>query len=168
MLATARLEAMNVALSRQPVDMKALAERIVHDTLALINEKKLSVSILPQETWPLFFADPPRIRDIIANLLSNAMKFSPPGGVIEIHFEYAGEMGKICVSDCGPGVPLSERDKIFEKYYTSQNAGALAGTGLGLYIARQLALLHGGDLWFDSHESERTRFCFSIPLYKEE
>ncbi|MDQ7796889.1 MAG: ATP-binding protein, partial [Spirochaetia bacterium] len=78
-----------------------------------------------------------------------------------------GAMGRICVSDAGPGVPHAERDKIFEKYYTSQDAGARAGTGLGLYIARQLALLHGGDLWFDSRGSDRTRFCFSIPLYLE-
>lgn len=168
MLDTARLEAMNVALSCQPVDIKALAERTVRDTLALINERKLSVTIAPQKKWPLFYADPVRIRDIIANLLSNAIKFSPTGGTIEIHFEYYGAMGKVCVSDDGPGVPLAERDKIFEKYYTSQKAGARAGTGLGLYIARQLALLHGGDLWFDSRESEKTRFCFSIPLYREE
>jgi signal transduction histidine kinase len=167
MLATARLEAMNVALSRQPVDMKTIAERTVREMFTLIEEKKLTISIAPEEPWPSFFADPPRARDIIANLLSNAIKFSPVGGVIGIHFEQTGAMGRICVSDAGPGVPHAERDKIFEKYYTSQDAGARAGTGLGLYIARQLALLHGGDLWFDSRGSDRTRFCFSIPLYLE-
>ena len=167
MLATARLEAMNVALSRQPVDMKIIAERTVHDMLTLIEEKKLSIEIGPETPWPLFFADSARARDIIANLLSNAIKFSPVGGVIGIHCEQTETMGTICISDVGPNVPLAERDKIFEKYYTSQEAGARAGTGLGLYIARQLALLHGGDLWLDSEALGMTRFCFSIPLYVE-
>ena len=107
--------------------------------------------------------DERRIRQVIFNLLSNAVKFTPPGGAIDVSArELDGEV-RISVRDTGPGIPLEDRDRIFEEF---QQAAAgkeqIEGTGLGLALSKRLVELHDGRIWVESDLGHGSTFTFTL------
>jgi signal transduction histidine kinase len=165
-LATARLEAMDVVLNPQPTDMLRLSKLVVAEMETVFREKNLSVMFEPSGPWRNVWADPNRIREVVFNLLANAGKFAQVDSAIFIRFIPDGERATLSVCDQGKDIPTDETDKIFEKYYTGKDAGALAGTGLGLYITKRLVALHQGAIWVESGKGQ-TCFLFSLPLARE-
>jgi PAS domain S-box-containing protein len=112
-------------------------------------------------------ADPLRFKEILLNLLTNAVKFTPDGGRVWI--ESSSDEGFLCLSvqDTGIGIPFEEHETVFDKFYqvSATTKGIREGTGLGLAITRRLVELHGGRVWLDSKPGKGSKFSFTLPLH---
>lgn len=106
---------------------------------------------------------------VVDNLVSNALKFTRPGGKVGIEVRDKGEFLMVSVSDDGIGIPAQDREKIFERFYRASNRAEVnaPGTGLGLAIAREVVAKHGGKIWFDSEPGQGTTFRFVVPGARE-
>ncbi len=128
----------------------------------LVQEREQTLTLdLASHVSPVS-VDRRRIEQVLNNLLSNANKFAPRGGHIQVSVRERGEAVEVSVQDDGPGVPLPEQGHIFEKFHTLDTGRGRAGVGLGLYIARQLVSLHGGDIGVESQPGAGSRFYFRI------
>jgi two-component system sensor histidine kinase VicK len=140
---------------------------VLTENISLIKTKELNiVNEIPDNL--LIFADYVKIRQVLSNLISNATKYTPAKKTIKITTKTDTIKGlvEISVSDEGMGIPAAQKSRLFEKFFRADNARIQEpnGTGLGLYIARELIRAHGGEMWFESEENKGTTFFFSIPL----
>ena len=110
-------------------------------------------------------ADPGKLRQVLDQLVSNAVKYSPRGGVVSVSVQRHDDAVEVAVADEGVGIPVSERERIFAKFY---KAGGGQGTGLGLFIAQGLVREMGGRIRVDSEEGRGSTFAFELPVAKEE
>jgi len=162
-LDSARLEAGVIELYRQPVDMSRLSQHVL-DELSPLTARKQQLTRLRADTdLPQIQGDRRRLEQVLSNLLGNASKFAPPKSTIDVLLKHKGDAVQVCVEDTGSGVPLSERERIFDKFYTTVENQALAGAGLGLFVCRELVQLHGGRIWVEDRPGGGSRFCFVIP-----
>ncbi len=178
LLDVARLEAgRDLGLQREPLDFTAVANEAI-ESQRVYSSRHVLVNAVP-DSLPLLFADRDKVLQILINLLSNAMKYSPGGNVtVEAHVE--GEMLVASVGDEGPGIAPEHRARLFERFgrigargVEARNPGAgerakPTGTGLGLFLTRHLVESHGGRIWLDDTAENGARFCFSLPLLREE
>ncbi len=116
-------------------------------------------------------ADPRRLEQILGNLIGNAIKYSPQGGPVEIPLseESREGMARLCVHDHGIGIPKEQQPRLFGRFARADNANAygIGGTGLGLYLCRELVERFGGRIWFASTEGQGSTFFLTLPLCKE-
>ena len=119
---------------------------------------------------PIVRGDPSRLTIVLTNLIENAIRYSRPGGVVNVTLR--GENGSVVidVTDNGIGIPASEQERIFNKFYRATNALHYQsdGSGLGLYINRSIMEKHNGKIWFTSKEGMGTTFFISLPLVMKE
>lgn len=128
----------------------------------------LTIEVAVNGTLPTAYADATRVRQILDNLLDNAVKYSPQHGRIELRVDADNETVRFHVRDEGPGIPESERDRIFRRYYRLDpdlHAG-ISGTGLGLYVCQQLATHMGGRIELDTREGHGSTFTLALPLHR--
>jgi signal transduction histidine kinase len=104
-----------------------------------------------------------RIEQVMTNVLSNAIKFTPKGGQIDVRVSETSAGLQVCVSDNGLGIPEEDQALVFNKFYVVPDGRGLSGLGLGLYIAREMIELHGGRIWGESRLGEGSTFCFEVP-----
>jgi signal transduction histidine kinase len=153
LLDLAKIEAGKISLSLEPVRVEEICSTLIDFTKPLADKKKLWVVFEPEPELPLMTTDKGRLRQILYNFLSNAIKFSPEHGRITLRAERAAD-DKVLLSvrDAGPGVRPQDRNMIFEKFRQADqsNTREHEGTGLGLTIAKQLTLLLGGEIGVDS------------------
>ena len=162
-----RLEANMVTLHTVPLDIASRVHRNLAALLPVLEQKSLRAETdLPPELPPAQ-ADPRRFDQILGNLLHNAIKFTPEGGVIQVSARPEGNTIRLCVDDNGPGIPHEEREHIFNKFAIVAQRKATAGVGLGLFISRELVLLHGGAIWVEDSPLGGSRFCFTLPMAAE-
>jgi len=109
--------------------------------------------------------DPVRLGQVLDNLVSNAIKYTPNGGGVSITMTRTGETATIAVSDTGIGVPAEEQDQLFDRFFRTSNArtAGIEGTGLGLAITRRIVEAHGGTIGFESVEGTGTTFRLTLP-----
>lgn len=114
-------------------------------------------------------ADPERVHTVIINLLDNAVNYSEPGDEVVVTVGEEGDSLKVSVEDNGIGIPDSEFDKVFSRFYRASNAVRLQtdGSGLGLFIVQNIIHRHGGRVWFESKEGQGTSFFFTIPMQRD-
>ncbi len=161
-----RLEQGRVHLLPQPLDLRDAAQRATEQIDLLVARKGQHVRMhLPRHDC-VVPADPARVEQVLVNLLTNATKYTPAGGNIDITFQRRGHEVMVVVQDDGPGVAADEQDRIFERFYRSrrQDGDGTVGTGLGLPIARMLVELHGGRLWYEDGPRRGSRFCCAWPV----
>ncbi|HEY9302075.1 MAG TPA: ATP-binding protein, partial [Phormidium sp.] len=140
---------------------------LIKETVALFshntNQHKLNISA------PLFVSlvkgDSDRIRQVLSNLISNAIKYSPNGGEVNISVEEQDTEVIVSVADQGMGIPPQAQEKLFTKFYRVDNASTrkIGGTGLGLAIVKEIVEVHGGHIWLESAVGEGSKFYFSLP-----
>jgi len=133
----------------------------------VIRKKENTLQVEVDGSLTAMRADLTKVRQALFNLLSNAAKFTPDGGRIEVAVEKSGDNLVISVADSGIGVAGDELEKIFDEFY--QTEGGLAnktpGTGLGLALSRKFIQMHDGRIWAESEgEGKGTRFIFTLPL----
>lgn len=142
-----------------------IIQDVIQENAFLINNKKLKINNqIPTDL--VIFADRDKIRQVLLNLLSNATKYSAEGKTITFSASRHKNQATICVADQGIGIPERQQKNIFSKFFRASNASLQNsnGTGLGLYIAREVVRAHDGELWFESKEGRGSNFCFSLPL----
>ena len=170
LLNVARLDTGDLQVNLAPTDVRAVVSDVVQ-----VAEQAPSASghdfvvDLPEEPLDAE-ADGDKLRQILANLLDNAIKFSPDGGKVVVAARANGEVAEVRVDDEGIGIPEEEQRRIFTKFYrgeTMTRNPATTGTGLGLFIARGLVSAMGGRMWVDSQEGEGSSFAFELPLAHE-
>jgi two-component system sensor histidine kinase GlrK len=157
----------NSVLDLGEVELSPLIDEVLADHRALVMKKNLDLDL---DVEPLTVpADRVRLRTVIDNLVSNAVKFTPPGGRIHILCRPKPEGWVLDVSDSGPGIPKEDQDKIFLPFYQGRlpSPGHVKGTGLGLSIAREIALAHGGELSLIDGGPPGCRFRLALPFLKE-
>ena len=166
LLQVARLESGQMELTRQPTNLAVLLRRTAAALEPLLTSKAQSLELDLPNDLPHVWVDRARIEQVAANLLSNAIKFTPHGGHIRLSLRYipSEQVLAVEVSDDGPGIAPDEQEHIFEKFYTGRRKRTSSGVGLGLYIARQLVELHGGEISVKSTPGQGSTFTFTIPL----
>jgi two-component system, NtrC family, sensor histidine kinase KinB len=121
---------------------------------------------LPAEL-PRVMVDPARIRHVFSNLLSNALKYTPPGGDVQVSAVQAGPAIEVAVTDTGPGIPRQHLDRIFERFFRVPGQAGSTGAGLGLAIAKEIVELHGGKIAVTSREGHGAKFSFTLAPAEE-
>ncbi len=157
-----RLEAGQVEYHRTHLSLGPLAEEMAEVFGAQQHEIHLEVA----DPLPDVEADPDRIRQVIANLLSNAIKFSVDPGSIEVRIDHAEGKVRLAVTDHGIGILEADQDKLFDKFFRTEDARhrAISGSGLGLALVRQIVEAHGGTISVDSVPGTQTTFTISLPV----
>jgi two-component system phosphate regulon sensor histidine kinase PhoR len=162
MMDLAQIESGQVLLKLVPAPVEPLMGRAVANLLpqAMLKAQHLS-RMVPADLVALM--DEQQVARVIGNLLHNAIKFTPDGGIISIFAEVVDDDVQVCIADSGPGVPRDEQARIFERFYKQDRARTRGGTGLGLAIARHIVEGHGGRIWVESNPGEGARFFFTLP-----
>ena len=163
LLEITRLEAGQVTLSKQPTDLRQIANRVLKALRPLTGRKDQTVHLHWPEAVSLVEVDRRRIEQVLTNVFSNAIKFSPRQGQIHVRATETPDSLQVCVTDNGPGIPERDRVRVFDKFYVVTDGRGLSGVGLGLYIARQMIELHDGRIWVESQLGEGSTFCFALP-----
>jgi PAS domain S-box-containing protein len=161
LLDASRLQAGGLSLSRADVSLPDLAARVV-ERFRPESKDHTIVADFP-EKFPIILGDERRLEQVLANLVSNSLKYAP-SGEIRIAGSTRAQQVSVCVSDQGPGIDARDLPHIFERFYRSTNAvRQTKGAGLGLYLARAIIESHGGRMWADSKRTSGARICFSLP-----
>ena len=164
-LDTSRIEAGTFSYSFSDVDLVSL----VKDTVAAaqFGQDEVEVTVKAPEQLASVRGDRERLRQVLVNLIDNAVKYSPPGDQVEV--SAWAQNGRVCIAvrDHGPGVPREQQGLIFEKFGRANVGGGKPGTGLGLFIARSIAEAHGGSLAIRSAPGQGATFTLELPLERE-
>ncbi len=162
------LEARQVTLATQPTDLRCIVERTVASLAPLMEQKKQYLETTLPDEPALADVDRRRIEQALTNLLSNAHKFTPKGGHIQVTLERGGGELVVAVADDGPGIPREQQVHLFQRFYVIPDGTGKVGLGLGLYITRQLVELHGGHVWVESEPARGSTFFIALPVLEGE
>ena len=164
LLDISKLEAGKAQLHRGEVEVEPLISECVGSVSSLAKTKKLDLTASVSSEVGRVFADGPKLKQVLLNLLGNAIKFTEAGSV-RVSAERQGAELRISVRDTGIGVPAEDTERIFESFQQGQSGmtGKYQGTGLGLAISRQLVEMHGGKIWVKSTPGQGSTFTFTIP-----
>lgn len=158
-----KLEAGQITLSKQPTDLRMLAGRVAENLRPLSDRKGQTVHLLWPEAVSPVEVDQWRIEQVLTNILSNAIKFTPKQGEISIRVSEKQNDLQVCIADNGPGISQEDQAQVFDKFFVVADRRGLSGLGLGLYIAREMIDLHKGRLWVESQVGQGSTFCFEVP-----
>ncbi|HYH12055.1 MAG TPA: HAMP domain-containing sensor histidine kinase [Thermomicrobiales bacterium] len=161
-----RLEEAKLRLDLQSTDAHEIVDMAVNGLKNMAwTQRKVSVENIVPTDLPAVFADPGRLRQVVHNLLFNALRHTPEGGLVVVQGAVGGDMVEISVSDTGIGIPPEKLKEIFNRYYQVEMAKRVReGSGLGLHIVQQLVEAQGGTISVDSTVGKGTTFRFTVPL----
>lgn len=169
LLDVARMQSGRLDLHLEPYDLGALARRVAKRLQVMAERHTLTVE--SNEDYVVALIDVSRMEQVLTNLVNNAIKYSPDGGAVTIGLREDAEhyTAEICVRDSGIGIPVKQQAIIFGRFARAENARELGikGTGLGLYLCRELVERQGGRIWFESVEGSGSTFYITVPLASE-
>ena len=166
LLKLARIEAGKLEIEFGPVQMAEVIERCLETSQIKAARKQIQLETDVPANLPLVHGDASLLRDVVQNLVDNAVQYTPEGGRVRISARAGDREAVVSVDDTGIGIPLADQERIFERFYRvdaarSREAG---GTGLGLSIAKHIVEAHGGRLWVESEVGHGSKFSFSLSL----
>ena len=163
MLDLDRMESGRMVVHREAIDLNELVARTVARTQSTTPKHRLRSALGAASTIQ---GDPDKLTQVLTNLISNAIKYSPDGGEIVVTTSVAGDLAEVAVRDHGMGIPAAALESVFERYARVDRAETrnIRGTGLGLPIVRQIVTMHGGSVWAESTVGDGSTFHFTIPL----
>lgn len=163
LLELARLEGGAAPLQLAPVSAERLVTAVLERLGPQIERSGVQLGVrTPPDLRVL--ADKDRLEQVLVNLLHNAIKFTAPGGRVDVSAYQSGDEVVFAVKDTGVGISADDLPRIFERFYKTDRSRATGGTGLGLSISKHIVQAHGGRIWAESKEGEGSTFLFSIPI----
>ncbi len=167
LLELSRIDSGRVPLQLVITSPQDLIQNAVERLSLQAERSGLTISMEVQPDIPNILADTSRMEQVLVNLLHNAIKFTPRSGSIWVRAIEARNDIKFSVQDTGVGIPETDINRIFERFYKTDRARSSGGTGLGLAIAKHLVEAHGGIIWAESHEGLGSTFYFTLPKAEE-
>jgi PAS domain S-box-containing protein len=161
MLDLDRREAGKLQMQRVPMDLNATVDGVAARSAMLSTKHRIKTELEPK--LPKVLGDPDRLVQVLSNLVSNAIKYSPDGGEILISTHFANDAVDVSVRDHGVGIPADFADRLFGRFERYEKTDKVIGTGLGLAIARKIIEMHNGKIWVESAEGHGSVFHFTIP-----
>ncbi len=165
-----RIESGRVELDLSAVDVQDIIQTTISSLEPMVNKKTLIIDTDFDENLPLAHADPDRVRQVVTNLLHNAIKFTSKGRIIlSVRRSQTPKLVEVCISDTGMGIREKDFDKLFDMF-TPLDISATrpyGGVGLGLSICKGLVEMQGGNIWVESKYGEGSKFYFTLPLKQE-
>jgi signal transduction histidine kinase len=161
------LDSDRLRLDREPVDLGGLTRQVVDEMrISFAEREDIAIEFASPELHTPVAGDADKLRQILMNLIENAVKYSPDGGCVEVGLESHDNRVRVIVRDEGIGIPPGEEQRIFGKFYRvdPQLSRGVGGTGLGLYISRELVRRMQGRVSVASHEGKGSTFCVDLPL----
>lgn len=154
-----------LSLERVPTDISALVSRVVDDFRPLAHERGSVLQVEMANSLPAVSIDSQRISQVLANLLSNALRYTPAQGQITVAVHRREREVEVTVADTGPGISGEDLPHVFDRFYRADRSRSRAqgGSGLGLAIARELVKAHGGSIWVESTPGRGSKFTFVLP-----
>jgi signal transduction histidine kinase len=167
LLDVTRLQAGRLELQLEPTDLVALVKRSV--ARFQVTTENYCITINAAQEHLVCNVDPRRIEQVFSNLINNAIKYSPMAGDITITLDEDQQFALFSIQDHGIGIPQRQHGRIFSRFMRAENTQMynIKGTGLGLYLSRELVERHNGRIWFKSVEGEGSSFYVSLPLYEK-
>jgi PAS domain S-box-containing protein len=171
LLDLAQIEAGRLQVQAEPLALAPLVQGVVAVAQALAQPRGMRLSAQVESPALGAWGDERRVKQVLYNLLNNAVRYSPPGTEVEVEARREGAWARVSVRDQGPGIPLEFHDRIFEDFVRLRVEGndvAPPGTGLGLALSQRLVQAMGGKLTLDSAPGQGSEFTFLLPLYEPE
>lgn len=151
-------------------NLETLVRFVVNSYKEQIEKRKLKFSLkVSKDPLPRVFVDVEKLRLVIQNLFDNAMSYTREGGTMTITLKGNAEEVEFSIKDTGVGIPKNQQERVFSKFFRADNVVRMEteGTGLGLFIAKNIIKAHGGRIWFESEEKKGSTFYFTLPVQKE-
>lgn len=167
LLNVTRIEEGRFLYKQELVDFESIVSTIIESSQELLKMKQMELIFdKPKEPLPQVSVDKEKMELVVQNLLENAVKYTPEKGTIRISLEKSNTDIVFKIKDTGVGIPESQQERIFTKFFRGDNVIRMEteGSGLGLYTTRNIVDAHKGKIWFDSKEGEGTTFYFTIPI----
>ncbi|MBN2183181.1 MAG: response regulator [Sedimentisphaerales bacterium] len=166
LLEIAQLESGGINVLKQCVDIQVVIKQVASSLQQAAKSRKIKIQVDTFETTQQLLGNESKIRSLISNLVNNAIKFTPEGGMVRVGMQYQHGGIVIYVSDTGIGIPKEEIPKIFDRFYRVHRSGRqIHGTGLGLAIVNEVAVIHGGRVEVESELGQGTTFKVFLPLF---
>jgi signal transduction histidine kinase len=161
----AKVEAGKMELQIEPALLQDVIDSVSNTMRPLAVKKSLDLRAECDENLPSFPMDGARIKQVLLNLVSNAVKFTPEGGRVWVSAGSDDGVVRVSVGDAGPGIAADDQEKIFLEFQQlGSNAGKPQGTGLGLALAKKFIEMHGGKIWVESEVGKGSTFTFTLPV----
>lgn len=172
MLNVSRIESGKIEINPKSFNVVELVTEVMEEVKVKADEKRLQLVVLEHKVPPVF-ADSDKVHQILLNLIGNSLKFDYPGGLITVDFFTDGKMVEVSVKDNGSGISKEDLGKLFHKFARLDNSytsiSTSGGTGLGLYISKNLVEMMHGKVWVESEgENRGATFTFSLPIATQE
>ncbi len=165
LLDLAKYDAGRTKLDLAEVALDEAAQEAADEFAALLHERSLALDICVDPDVTPVLADRMKVRQVLRNLLSNAAKFTSPGGQVTIRAGRMGPLARVIVEDSGVGIPADELESVFDRFSQASNSrSGSGGTGLGLPLCREIVRAHGGRIWAERAAPNGTRMIFEIPF----
>lgn len=166
-LDVSRLESGTMKFIPVETNIKKLIQEVSETMQSSARAKEITINTSVEEDIPSLVIDPERIKQVLINLINNAIKFSPPASSINLQVKRQDDYLLFNVQDFGRGIPQDKQDKIFEVFYqvdSAEDRKRLGGAGLGLAISKGIVVAHGGNIWVESIIGKGSTFYFTLPI----
>jgi signal transduction histidine kinase len=169
LLDVARIDQGRLIIKKMPVNIVTIIEETIAGAQPIMKNRNITVVYKDNKKIPFVFGDPEKLRMVIENLFNNSIKYVINHGKIEIKLARKGDFMVFSIKDNGVGIPLEQHGRVFDKFFRSDNVVKYQteGTGLGLYISKNIIEQLNGKIWFDSVEGLGSIFSFSVPVNKK-
>jgi signal transduction histidine kinase len=170
LLESTRMDSGKMPFEPEPIHLGIILSELTQTLHSLASKKEISLITDVGLDLPPLYADPDRVRQVLLNLLDNALRFTPEGGAVSVKaglFESDPAFVRISVSDTGPGIRPELQERLFQRLYQIEelNTGSRKGLGLGLYICKEIVSRHNGKIWVASQPGRGSTFYFTLPVY---
>lgn len=166
LLIVSQIETTNFSIKKEEFSLEELTRNLIKEFRFLAEERKVEIKYVFQENLPTVLADKYQIKQVMENLLDNAIRYNKEGGKVEIKIEKRGDVLYWEIRDSGVGIPKDDQKYIFQRFFRSSNVMKYQtqGTGLGLYIAKAIVEKSEGKIGFKSQENKGSTFWFVLPI----
>jgi signal transduction histidine kinase len=171
LLDVTRIEEGRFIYKSEEKEIAKIVETVFNSYLDLAKEKEISLELEKlKDEFPLIRVDEEKIKLAVQNLIENAMIYTLPKGKVKVTMDIKNGDFFFSVQDTGIGIPKEVQERIFTKFFRASNAAKIdtEGSGLGLFITKNIIEAHGGKIWFESEEGKGTTFYFTIPIHQGE